>query len=115
MRGKALICLAMILLLFGCKDKDAPPCIVPLYYGRCVNVATFAGATMNEHGHEVEIWLSVEANHVECRALVEGEWKWIRLGGCASLGYGVAAYDEPVVPMPDPEIYTFQQWKSWGF
>lgn len=104
---------AFFIALSGCKDSDYQP--APLYYPRCQHVCELSVDTMHDNGHEVRIVFSKKANHIECQALMRNEWKWIRLGGSPALGYGVAAYDTPAVPMPDPEIYTFEQWKAWGY
>jgi len=110
---KWIFAFAVFLILLGCRDGGNE--VAPLYYGRCLHVACFAADTMHEHGHQVRIVESLEGHHVECQALIDEEWKYIRLGGCSALGYGVVAYDQPSAPLPDPQIYTYEQWKTWGY
>ena len=107
--------LILIAHLTGCRDSECAPQVAPLHYPACRDVTVLAVETMADHDHEVRIVYSREANHIECQAVIEGQWKWIRLGGSQALGFGVVAYDDPVVPMPDAEYYTYQQWKTWGF
>jgi hypothetical protein len=111
---KKLILMFAVFAILGCQDSGGPPQVAPLYYPACRDITVLAAETMADHGHEVRIVSSHQANHLECQAVINGQWKWIRLGGSQALGFGVAAYDKPTVPMPDAEYYTYQQWKTWG-